>query len=55
MPKSKKFRKLLMVIKKQYVGKPVPPKWKNKYGKIYDEEEAEQIAYAIGKKHGWRV
>ena len=55
MPKSKKFKALLKSTKEYYVGRKVPSKYRKKYGKIYDEEEAEQIAFAIGKKHGWRI
>jgi len=55
MPKSKKFKALLKSTKEYYVGRKVPPKYQKQYGKIYDEEEAKQVAYAIGKKHGWRV
>jgi len=55
MPKTKKFKELLAGVKEYYVGKKVPKKYQEKYGKIYDEEEAERIAYAIAKKKGWRI
>jgi hypothetical protein len=55
MPKSKKFRALLEATKKQYTGKPVPVKYRKKYGKIYSEKETKQIAYAIGNKLNWRI
>ena len=55
MPKTKKFKKLIMAVKKQYLGKSVPEKFQKKYGKIYDEDEVKSIAYAIGKKLGWHV
>ncbi len=51
MPKSKKFKKLIRKVKKQYVGKKVP----KMYGKIYDAEEAERIAFAIAQKLGWHI
>ena len=55
MPKSKKFKKLIAGVKEYYIEKPVPKKYQGKYGKVYDEDEAEQIAYAIAKKKKWRV
>jgi len=55
MPKTKKFKKLLRAVRKQYLGKKVPKKWRKKYGKLYDKEEVRRIAYAIAKKQGWRV
>jgi len=55
MPKTKKFKKLLRVTKKNYIGKPVPEKYRSKYGKTYDEEEAKSIAYAIARKLKWRT
>ena len=55
MPKSEKFRKLVRSMKKTYLGKRVPEKYQKRYGKLYDADEAEEIAYATGKKLGWRV
>ena len=55
MPKTKKFLKLMKAVKESYIGKPVPPKYQKKYGKVYDPEEAERIAFAIAKKRGWKI
>jgi len=55
MPKTRKFRKLLKVVKKQYLGKKVPRKYQKKYGKRYDSDEVERIAYAIATSKGWRI
>ena len=55
MPKSKKFLKLIRAVRKQYLGKEVPVKYRKKYGKKYDKDEVLRIAYAIAKKKKWRV
>jgi len=55
MPKTKKFEKLLKSTKEHYVGKKVPLKYRERYGMIYDKEEARQIAFAIAKSKNWRV
>ena len=55
MPKTKKFMKLLSATEEYYIGKPVPKKYQKRYGKKYSEKEARSIAYAIGKKKGWRT
>ena len=55
MPKSKKFLKLIKEVRKQYLGKKVPQKYRKKYGKVYSKDEVKSIAYAIAKKQGMRV
>ena len=55
MPKIKKFRKLLRKTKEYYTGRKVPSKYQQQYGKTYDEEEAEQVGYAIAKSRGWKI
>jgi len=55
MPKTKKFIKLLKEVKQQYLGKEVPKKYREKYGKIYDTEEVKSIAFAIAKKFKWKT
>jgi HEPN domain-containing protein len=54
MPHSKKFTELLSNVKKEYTGKKVPFKYQKKYGKVYSEEEAKEIGFAIAAKRGWR-
>ena len=55
MPKTRKFKKLIKEVKKQYLGKKVPEKYRKKYGKIYGKKGVEGIAFAIATKQGWRV
>ena len=55
MPKTKSFIKLQKSVKKQYLGKKVPPKYKDKYGKRYDSKEVKNISYAIAKSKGIRI
>lgn len=55
MPQPKKFLRLKAMVIKNYVGKRVPLKYRAQYGKVYSRKEAENIAYAIGNKMGWRV
>ncbi len=50
MPHSKHFDELLSNVKKEYSGKKVPKKYQHKYGKIYSEEEAKSIGFAIANK-----
>jgi hypothetical protein len=38
--------KIKKIFIKDYVGKKVPKKYRSKYGKIYDEKEAEEIFYS---------
>lgn len=51
MPKTKQFRELIKNVKKTYLGKEVKPKYKKKYGSIYDLDEIESIAYGIARSH----
>ena len=55
MPKTKKFLKLTREVKKQYLNKKVPVKYRKKYGKRYGKDEVKSIAYAIAKKKKWRT
>ncbi len=55
MPKTKKFLKLIREVRKQYLGKSVPLKYKVRYGERYDKKEVKRIAYAIAKSKGWRT
>ena len=47
MPYTKSFLNLRKVVKKQYLGKPVPPRLQNKYGKRYGPKDVKGITYAI--------
>lgn len=55
MPLTKEFIKLKKAVKKQYLGKPVPKKYKAKYGAIYDLKEVKSIAYATAHKKGIKI
>jgi len=55
MPYTKKFRKLLENVEEHYAGKAVPKEYQEKYGKIYSEQEAKSIAFAIARKKHWRI
>ena len=55
MPKTKKFRKLLKAVEKQYLDKPVPKMYQKKYGQVYQMDEVEGIAIAIAKRNRWRT
>lgn len=55
MPKTKKFKKLLKGIEKQYLGKKVPKKFQKKYGEKYDKKETKSVAFAIAKSKGWKI
>ena len=55
MPKTKAFKEIFKNVKKTYLGKKVNPKYRKKYGKRYDEDELEEIAYAICKSRGIKI
>jgi len=55
MPQTKDFTRLLGSVKKTYLGKKVPSKYQNKYGKRYDKEEVKSFAYAIAKSKGIKI
>ena len=49
MPRTKEFKKLVKNVKQSYLGKKVPIQYRNRYGKLYDDDEVESIAFAIAK------
>jgi len=55
MPKSKQFKEILKNVRKTYLGKSVPLEYRNRYGKIYDKDEIESIAFAIAKKNRIKI
>jgi hypothetical protein len=55
MPYTKKFEKLLKSTTKFYTGKKVPLKYRKRYGKVYSKKEAQSVAFAIGRKKGFRT
>lgn len=55
MPRTKQFEELLKNVRKTYLGKEVNPKYKKKYGKIYNKNEIESVAFAIASKRGIKI
>ena len=55
MPYTKDFKKLIKNVKKTYLGKEVKQKYRSKYGKIYDLDEIESIAFGIAKNKGIKI
>lgn len=55
MSKSKAFKEILKNVKSTYLGKRVKPKYRKKYGSVYDLDEMESIAFAISKSRGIKV
>jgi len=55
MPLTKQFKELKKSVKRTYLGKQVPLKFRNRYGKLYDEDEVESIAFAIAKSKGIKI
>jgi len=55
MPYSKDFLKLLVNLEQEYLGKPVPKQYQEKYGKIYDEKEIKSMGFAIAKSRGIKI
>lgn len=45
----------MRAVKEQYLGKPVAPKYRKEYGKVYDIKEVKRVAYKIARARGWRV
>ena len=55
MPYTSSFKDLFKNVKKQYLGKDVPLKYRKKWGKKYDEDEIKSLAYAIAKSRGIKI
>jgi len=55
MPKTKEFKQILESVKKTYLGKPVKKQYQSKYGKKYDLDEIESVAFAIAKSKGIKI
>jgi len=55
MPQSKVFRQLLKSMEKEYLGKKVPEKYQDKYGKRYDKSEVKSFSYAVAKSRGIKI
>jgi len=55
MPKTQAFKDLMKSVKKTYLGKPVKKKYQKDYGKRYDLDEVESVAYRIAKSRGIKI
>jgi len=55
MPHAAQFDKLMRNVKLEYLGKPVPLKYQNRYGKKYDIKEMKPLAFAIAKSRKMRI
>lgn len=55
MPKSKAYKEIFKSVKKTYLGKDVPKKYQDRYGKKYDKDEMKSLAIAITKSRGFKV
>lgn len=55
MPLTKEFKKLMKSVEKNYLGKPVPTRFKKTYGKIYNKKDIEPLSYAIAKSRGVQI
>lgn len=55
MPKSKDFYKLRKSVRNTYLGKPVPRKYRERYGKKYDLEDVDRVVFAIAKRRGIKI
>ena len=49
MPYTKAFKELKKSVKETYLGRPVPLKYRKRYGKRYDLSEMKKLSYAIAK------
>jgi hypothetical protein len=52
MPKSQAFKEIIKNVKLTYLGKPVKKQYQKQYGKLYDEDEIESVAFAIARSRG---
>lgn len=55
MPRSKAFQSMYNSVRKSYLGKEVPSKFRNRYGKRYDKSEIKSVAIAIAKSRGIKI
>ena len=51
MPLNAKTKKFINYVTDYYTGRAVPKQYQSKFGSIYDEKEARQVAFATVRKH----
>lgn len=52
MPLTKGFKALWGALEGEYLGKPVPKKYQDRYGKRYDKKDVKEFAYALANSRG---
>lgn len=52
MPKTKEFHKIERSLSLEYLGKKVPTKYQDRYGKVYDKKDIKSFSYAVAKSRG---
>ena len=55
MPETKEFRELKSSLKEEYLNKPVPKKYRDRYGKTYNDSNITKFAYAVAKAKGIKI
>lgn len=55
MPKSNEFYRLRNTLAQTYLGKPVPKKYRKRYGKKYDLTDINEFTFALAKAKGIEV
>lgn len=55
MPYTKDFKRLMERVKENYLGRPVPTRFKDKYGKKYNKKDIKPLSFAIAKSRGVQI
>lgn len=55
MPYTKDFKKLMERVEDNYLGKPVPTRYKKDYGKKYNKNEMLSLSIKIAKSRGIQI
>lgn len=55
MPKTQAFKKIKASLTSQYLNKPVPQQYQNRYGKRYDKSDIESFTYAVARSKGIKI
>jgi hypothetical protein len=55
MPFTKGFKELKQSLKKEYLGEAVPKQYQKRYGKIYNDKDITNFAYAVAKSRDIKI
>jgi hypothetical protein len=55
MPTTTAFKKIKASLTSNYLNKPVPKEYQNRYGKRYDKKDIKSFAYAVAKSRGIKI